>query len=92
MVKISTYDFVRYGGLEGTVIRVAPDAATAERGEPYFPVTVETAKSYLGAEANPLPITTGMQATVDIHTGTRTVIDYLVKPVLKLRGEAFRER
>ncbi|HSO43809.1 MAG TPA: HlyD family type I secretion periplasmic adaptor subunit, partial [Rhodospirillales bacterium] len=81
VVKIGTYDFVRYGALEGTVIRVAPDAAAGERGEPYFPVTVETAKSHLGDEAGPLPITSGMQATVDIHTGTRTVIDYLVKPV-----------
>jgi adhesin transport system membrane fusion protein len=92
VVKISTYDFVRYGTLEGTVIRVAPDAAAPERGEPFFPVTVETERSHLGDPARPLPITTGMQATVDIHTGSRTVIDYLVKPVLKLRAEAFRER
>jgi adhesin transport system membrane fusion protein len=92
VVKISTYDFVRYGTLEGTVIRVAPDAAAPERGEPYFPVTVETERSHLGDPARPLSITTGMQATVDIHTGSRTVIDYLVKPVLKLRAEAFRER
>lgn len=92
VVKISTYDFVRYGTLAGTVIRVAPDAAASERGEPYFPVTVETAASHLGDPAQPLPVTTGMQATVDIHTGSRTVIDYLVKPVLKLRAEAFRER
>lgn len=92
VVKISTYDFVRYGTLDGTVIRVAPDAAASERGEPYFPVTVETAASHLGDPAQPLPVTTGMQATVDIHTGSRTVIDYLVKPVLKLRAEAFRER
>ncbi len=92
VVKISTYDFVRYGTLDGTVIRVAPDAAASERGEPYFPVTVETVASHLGDPSQPLPITTGMQATVDIHTGSRTVIDYLVKPVLKLRAEAFRER
>jgi adhesin transport system membrane fusion protein len=91
-VKISTYDFVRYGALAGTVIRVAPDAAASEHGEPYFPVTVETAASHLGGPAQPLPITTGMQATVDIHTGSRTVAQYLVKPVLKLRAEAFRER
>ncbi|MGZ9033091.1 MAG: HlyD family efflux transporter periplasmic adaptor subunit [Rhodospirillales bacterium] len=43
VVKISTYDFVRYGALEGTVVRVAPDAAAGERGEPYFPVKVEKA-------------------------------------------------
>lgn len=92
VVKISTYDFVRYGSLPGSVVRVAPDATLSERGAPYFPVTVETDRAYLGTDDDRLPITAGMQATVDIHTGSRTVIDYLVKPVLKLRDEAFRER
>ena len=93
IVKISTYDFVRYGGLQGTVTQVAPDASTdAKSGSPYFEVIVETDKSWLGAEPGSLPITAGMQATVDIRTGSRTVIDYLLKPVLKLRDEAFRER
>lgn len=92
LVKISTYDFVRYGAVKGTVARVAPDAATSEHGMPYFPVIIETERSYLGDDKNKLPITSGMQATVDIHTGSRTVVDYLIKPVLKLRDEAFRER
>jgi adhesin transport system membrane fusion protein len=91
--KISTYDFVRYGALSGTVTQVAPDASTDPKtGTPYFEVIVETDKAWLGAEAGSLPITPGMQATVDIHTGTRTVMDYLIKPVLKLQDEAFRER
>ena len=93
VVKISTYDFVRYGSLPGTVTQVAPDAsADAKTGTPYFEVTVETVRSWLGAEPGDLPITPGMQATVDIRTGSRSVIDYLLKPVLKLRDEAFRER
>jgi adhesin transport system membrane fusion protein len=91
-VKVSTYDFVRYGGLTGAVTQVAPDATTDKNGTPYFEVIVETDKPYLGEKAGNLPITPGMQATVDIHTGTRSVMDYLVKPVLKLRDEAFRER
>ena len=53
---------------------------------------METDKAYLGEVAGTLPITPGMQATVDIHTGTQSVMDYLIKPVLKLREEAFRER
>jgi membrane fusion protein, adhesin transport system len=92
LVKISTYDFVRYGGLSGVVSQVAPDASTDKAGAPYFEVVVETDKAYLGDSAGALPITPGMQATVDIHTGTRSVMDYLIKPVLKLRDEAFRER
>ncbi|HYN39236.1 MAG TPA: HlyD family type I secretion periplasmic adaptor subunit [Rhodospirillales bacterium] len=92
-VKISTYDFVRYGGLAGTVTQVAPDASTdAKTGAPYFEVLVETDKAWLGSQPGSLPITPGMQATVDIHTGSQAVIDYLLKPVLKLRDEAFRER
>lgn len=91
-VKVSTYDFARYGGLSGSVIRVAPDSSTDENGAPYFRVIVQTDKNYLGKVEGDLPITPGMQATVDIHTGTKTVMDYLVKPVLKLREEAFRER
>jgi len=92
MVKISSYDFVRYGGLEGTVTHVAPDSSTAKNGVPYFRVIVTTDKTYLGQQEGQLPITPGMQATVDIHTGRKSVLEYLIKPVLKLRNEAFRER
>jgi len=92
VVKISSYDFARYGGLDGEVVRVSADASTEEDGTPYFLVVVQTEKNFLGSQAGQLPITPGMQATVDIHTGKKSVIDYLVKPVLKLRDEAFRER
>lgn len=92
MVKLTTYDFVRYGGLEGTVIEVAPDSTIEENGDPYFRVRVETEKTYLGDEPGDLPIFAGMVATVDIKTGTKSVAKYLIRPVLKLRYEAFRER
>lgn len=91
VAKISTYDFVRYGGLEGTVINIAADADTDERGRHYFRVVVETGDSTLGDDGD-LPIIPGMIATVDIHTGEKRVIDYLIQPVLKIRSEAFRER
>lgn len=91
-VKISTYDYARYGGLEGTVTMVAPDTSTDDEGAPYFRVLVETDKTYLGRRQGELPIIPGMEATVDIHTGTRTFLEYLIRPVLKLRHEAFRER
>lgn len=92
VVKISAYDFIRYGGLDGSVVHVAPDSSTANDGVPYFRVIVETTKPYLGEVEGRLPITPGMQATVDIHTGAKTILQYLIKPVLKLRHEAFRER
>ncbi len=91
-VKVTTYDFVRYGGLDGRVIQVAPDASTNDDGTPFFRVIVETDKTYLGQREGELPITPGMQASVDIKTGKKTVLDYLIKPVLQLKEEAFRER
>ena len=91
-VKISTYDFVRYGGLAGLVEQISADTIVDQDGQPYYRVIVATDRAYLGEIEGSLPISPGMQATVDIHTGQRTVADYLVRPVLKLRHEAFRER
>jgi adhesin transport system membrane fusion protein len=92
MVKISAYDFARYGGLKGTVIQVAPDTNQDEKGNLFFRVIVQTEKNFLGESEGSLPIVPGMQATVEIHTGNKSVMDYLIKPVLKLKDEAFRER
>ena len=92
VVKISTYDFVRYGSLDGVVDRIGASTNVDPNGKAYYQVVVRTNKTYLGDEKGLLPITPGMQATVDIHTGTRSVLNYFAKPVLKLRSEAFRER
>jgi len=92
IVKISTYEYIRYGGLEGSVSHIAADANDARSGNPYFRVIIKTRHAYLGEGGVKLPITPGMQATVDIRTGERTVMHYLMKPVLKLKSEAFRER
>ncbi|MFP6740801.1 MAG: HlyD family type I secretion periplasmic adaptor subunit [Alphaproteobacteria bacterium] len=92
VVKINTYDFVRYGGLEGEIIHLSADSHTDSDGATYFRVAALTTKTYLGAEPGDLPITPGMQAQVDIHTGSKSVLHYLLKPVLKLKSDAFRER
>ncbi|MEX2648488.1 MAG: HlyD family type I secretion periplasmic adaptor subunit [Alphaproteobacteria bacterium] len=92
VVKISTYDFVRYGGLDAKVVLVSADSHKAEDGLTYFRVIAQTDRDYLGTAEGELPITPGMEATVDIHTGTKPVLFYLIKPVLKLKDEAFRER
>lgn len=90
-VKITAYEYTRYGGLDGTVVMVAPDTTVGSDNQPYYRVIVETRKSSLGSDGK-LPITPGMVAQVDIHTGRRTVLRYLITPVLKLQAEAFRER
>ena len=91
-VKISTYDFARYGSLSGRVERISATTTTDQTQQTFFEVIVSTEKTYLGDEPGLYQISPGMQATIDIHTGTRTVLDFLVRPVLKLRHEAFRER
>ncbi len=92
-VKVSTYDFVRYGGLEGTVERISASTNKDERsGQPFYEVVVKTEENALSGPEGSFPITPGMVATVDIHTGNRTVLEFLAQPVLKLQHEAFRER
>ena len=91
-VKLSAYDFARYGGLDGTVQMVVLDSSTDDKGNPYFRLVIEIKKTYLEVEEGQFPITPGMQVTIDVHTGTKSVLDYLIKPVLKLKHEAFGER
>jgi adhesin transport system membrane fusion protein len=91
VVKVTAYDYVRYGALEGKVALIAPDTTTDSAGGVFFRVVVET-QGHLGEGAGDYPVVAGMQASVDIHTGARSVMDYIVRPVLKLRHEAFRER
>lgn len=92
-VKLTSFDFTIYGALDGTVARIGADAMTDETsGEIYFPVIVETASSALIRGSERLEIRPGMVASIDILTGERTVLDYLLKPLRKARAEAMRER
>ncbi len=92
LAKISTFDYLRYGGLEGTIKHVAADSSADQSGSQYFKMIVETSNNKLGAGGNSYHIKPGMEALVDVRIGTRSILSYLVKPVLKLRHEAFRER
>jgi adhesin transport system membrane fusion protein len=92
VIKINTYDFVRFGGLDGKIINLSADSYTDQNGAIYFRVVALTEKNYLGDQPGDFSISPGMEAQIDIHTGTKSVLSYLLKPVLKLKGEAFRER
>ena len=80
-VKVTAYDFAIYGGLDATLEQISADTIVDETGEYFFQIRVRTAKNYLGQAENPLPIMPGMIATVDISTGEKTVMDYLLKPL-----------
>jgi len=92
VVKFSAYDFAIYGGLEAKLEYISADSLTDEQGDPYYLVKVRTKKNYLGDDKDPLAIIPGMMAGVDILTGKKTVLEYLLKPVLRAKEYALRER
>ena len=92
-VKVTAYDFAIYGGLPGRVVQISPDSIYDEATkEAYFTVVVETTNSYLSSNGRRLPITPGMLCDVEIVTGKKSVLSYLLKPVLKVSGSALTER
>jgi len=95
MVKLSAYDFSIYGGLEATVESISADTITEEKSgksESFYLVQVRTKSNSFTSSKKKLPIIPGMMATVHIKTGKKTVMTYLLKPVLKAKNEALRER
>jgi len=89
VVKLTAYDYTIYGALDAVVENIAPDSIVDEKGNAYYVVRVRTLKSSLGKG---LPIIPGMVAQVDIMTGKKTILSYLLKPVLKAKSYAFSER
>jgi adhesin transport system membrane fusion protein len=91
-IKVSAYDYIRFGALEGTLTYISADSLVDDEGLPYFQVRVKPERAYLGAKEGELPIRPGMTASVDIRTGAKTVLEYLLKPVIRLRYDALHER
>ncbi|RDJ14318.1 HlyD family type I secretion periplasmic adaptor subunit [Rhizobium grahamii] len=93
VVKITAYDFSIFGGLEGIVENISADSLVEkEKGETYYLVQVKTDKSALERNGKSYPIIPGMVASVEIMTGNKTVLSYLMKPINKARSEALTER
>jgi adhesin transport system membrane fusion protein len=93
LVKVTAYDFSTYGGLEGRVVQVSADSIYDEvERQAFFNVIVETNRSFLVAAGRKLPIAPGMMTDTQIITGRKSVLTYLLKPVLKARSDALRER
>jgi adhesin transport system membrane fusion protein len=90
IVKFTAYDFSKYGGLEGTLEHISADTTQDEEGNSYYIVRVRTYATTLNQNGE-LPIIPGMTATVDIITGKRTVMDYLIQPILRAKDDAFQE-
>lgn len=91
-VKLSAYDFSIYGGVPAKLEFISADSITNDEGETFFVIRVRTKTNYIVQGDKRLPIIPGMLATVDIRTGKKTVLTYLLKPVFKAKEVAMRER
>ncbi len=91
-IKLTAYDFAIYGGLPAKLEHISADTITNENGDSFYLIRVRTEQAYLGSEDKPLKIIPGMTAVVDILTGEKTVLDYLLKPVLRAKENALTER
>ncbi|MAO91496.1 MAG: hemolysin secretion protein D [Rhodospirillaceae bacterium] len=89
VVKVSAYDFSIHGGLDAQLVDISPDTILDEDGKPYYRVRLSTTDTSLGKD---MPIIPGMTATVDIITGHKTVLQYLLKPIEKGINNSMTER
>jgi adhesin transport system membrane fusion protein len=92
MVKFTAYDFARYGGMEAKLEHISADTITDEKGNEYYLVRVRTREREFRRQGETLPIIPGMTTTVDIITGKKTVLEYLLKPILRAKESALSER
>jgi adhesin transport system membrane fusion protein len=92
VVKLTAYDFSIYGGLKGEVVGISADTIANQKGETFYRVKVRTKENTLKRRGEVLPIIPGMVATVDILTGRKTVMEYILKPLIKTLDGAMKER
>ncbi len=92
LVRITAYDFSVYGGMKATVENISADTLQGQQGETFYQVKVRTEQAHLEHAGQSLPIMAGMMAEVDVLTGKKSILDYLLKPLLKAQQRAFRER
>ena len=92
IVKFSAYDFSIYGGLDGKVVLISADTIKDEKDNTFYTVRIKTNKNFLGSDVKPLKIIPGMTVNVDIITGQKSVLDYILKPILKTKQYTFSER
>jgi adhesin transport system membrane fusion protein len=91
-IKFTAYDYTIYGSLPAKLEHISADSITDERGNSFYLVRLRTKKNFLGTTQHQLPIIPGMVSTVDILTGKKTILSYILKPVLRAKSSALRER
>lgn len=91
-VKFTAYDFTIYGGLKAELEQIGADTVTDPDGNSFYLIQLRTEKNHLGSDEDPLIIIPGMVTSVDIITGRKSILRYLLKPILRAKAEALRER
>jgi adhesin transport system membrane fusion protein len=91
-IKVSSFEYVRYGTLNGTIDKISPTTFTDENGKPYYKSNVQLDRAFMGPGAGVNPILPGMVVQADIVTGSRTLIEYLLKPIYLALQDSFHER
>lgn len=91
-IKVTTYDYSRYGAIKGKLVNISATTFKTENEEPYYIGEVELEKQYLGSSQDPKILMPGMSVQADIITGDKTLLQYLLKPIHKAMSSAFAER
>jgi adhesin transport system membrane fusion protein len=91
-VKLTAYDYSIYGGLSGKVEQISADTFANDQGESFYRILVRTGDRSLHTNEQELEILPGMVAQVDIKTGKKSVLDYVLKPLMRAKMNAFTER
>jgi len=92
LIKLTAYDYSVFGSLSGQVTVIAADTTTEESGEQFYKVSVQPLTKYLDGKGRELQVIPGMEAQIDIIVGKRSVLDYLLSPLLRVSQESLREK
>jgi len=92
VIRFSAFDFAIYGSLQGTLEQISADTTADQQGNHRYKVKVRTTRNFLGTSDQPMHIIPGMAATVDLITGKKTILNYLLKPIIRAKQQALRER
>jgi adhesin transport system membrane fusion protein len=92
VVKVTAYDYAIYGGLDAEVINISADTIVDEQGESFYRVRIRTFETELVRKGEILPIIPGMVTSIDILTGKKSVMNYILKPFIKTLNNSMRER
>jgi HlyD family secretion protein/adhesin transport system membrane fusion protein len=91
-VKVSAYEFSRYGAMDGKLAALSPTTFVGQDGSRYYKGRIVLARDHLGSRKGEYPLTPGMTVMADIVTGQKTVMSYLLKPIHRALSTSFRER